>query len=160
MILKRFTKDTRIIFNLTMVLMAGGCAFFVLKKIIQKHGQQSRNCKVTLYGKEMLEVNALLDTGNSLQEPISGKAVAILDKKVFEKVFPDKQQEGFRAIPYHSIGKKHGILPGYLLEHIRVETEDGFKECREIYVGISEEIMSENNDYKMILNPRILERKG
>jgi len=68
----------------------------------------------------------------------------------------------YRAIPYHSIGKKNGILKGYLVQEIRIETGGVTKICKDTYIAVCEEyITSEENDggnqVKMILNPRLLE---
>ena len=152
------------------VLLAGGAVYGGLSKLVRKKGEEKAVCRVTLFGREevsafgngtgkehKVSVQALIDTGNSLVEPISGKPVAVLDKMVFEQLLGENKPECYRVIPFHSIGKKSGWLPGYLLERILVETEGFTKEYREIYVGISEEIISETNTYKMILNPRIFE---
>lgn len=138
------------------VLLLGGVSYKLLQGLVRRNSKEKSVYRVTLFGEKSLCVEALVDTGNSLVEPISGKPVAVLDKEVFEKVFPQKPKV-FRLIPYHSIGKKSGVLPGYQLERIVVETRENTKEYREVYIGVSEEILSEVNTYKMILNPRLLE---
>lgn len=154
LILKLLPKGSDACVGLTIVLMVVGISFLFIKKLCSK--KENHRCLVTLYGIEEMQVEALVDTGNSLSEPISGKPVAVLDKKIFDRLFPD-YQEGFRVVPYRSIGKKQGILPAYLLNCIKVETEDGCMEYHGIYVGLSEEILAESNSYKMILNPKILQ---
>ncbi len=147
-------KDTCL--GLAMVLAVVGGAFWFLKKIICRRTEEDKLCRVILSGTEQMVVDALIDTGNSLTEPISGKPVSVLDKAVFNRLFQEKP-ENYRVIPYHSIGRKRGILPGYLLQSIIVETQEGQKEYKEVYVGISEEILADSQNYKMILNPRIME---
>lgn len=153
-ILKMLPKGTNACTGLILVLMVVGIAFGVVKRIFSR--KENSRCLVTLYGTEEMAVEALLDTGNTLLEPISRKPVAVLDKKIFDRLFPN-YQEGFRVVPYHSVGKEHGIMPAYLLKHIKVETEEGCIECHEVYVGLSEAILTDNNAYKMILNPKILQ---
>lgn len=152
LILKVLPKGTDTLMGLTIVLTVMGLSFLLVKRLFRR--KENHCCRVTLYGTEELELEALIDTGNALREPISGKPVAVLDKKIFDRLFPN-YREGFRVVPYQSIGKAHGIMPAYLLNCIKVETEDGCWECREIYVGISEEVLS--NSYKMILNPKIFQ---
>lgn len=138
-----------------LILLAGGALYIVFSHFIDRSKKRADACSVTLFGQKSIKVEALLDTGNGLIEPISGKPVAILDKEIFESVFGNGEMLMFRAIPYHSVGKMHGILPGYLLDKIVVETEEGAKEYRKIYIGICDNI-SETDKYKMIMHPKIL----
>ena len=152
LILKFLPKGSDACLGLSIVLGVTGISFWVIRRLFVR--KENYQCLVTLYGREEMEVKALVDTGNALVEPISGKPVAVLDKTVFDRLFPD-YQEGFRLVPYHSVGKKLGIMPAYLLKNIKIETEDGCLKCHEIYVGLSEEILAESDSYKMILNPKV-----
>lgn len=143
-------------FKVTGILSAGGVIFIFLSRLIKRKKKNIDVCKVTLFGKEMVSVDALIDTGNGLVEPISGKPVAVVDRAIFEEVFGEEKPAVFRMIPYHSIGKRKGVLQGYLLDKIKVETEDGVREYRDIYIGISDNIISQSNSYKIILHPEFL----
>lgn len=142
--------------GLLSVLMSGLISYVLLRIIMNRHSNVENLCKVILFGEETLEVQALIDTGNSLTEPISGKPVSVLDRSVFDSLF-HQEPEVYRAIPYHSVGRKCGILQGFLVKRMIVETKEGKKECKEIYVGISEELTAKADTYKMILNPRVME---
>lgn len=121
-------------------------------------GKKQNFCKVVLIGAgARLTVNALLDTGNGLIEPISGKPVSILERSVFDKLWKEEKPGGFRAIPYHSIGKSRGILYGYLLPEILVEVDGVTKPCKNVYIGVSEGMIAKETNYKMILNPGLIE---
>ncbi len=142
--------------GLAFVLAAVIFAFQILRSIIWRKNGEKRLCKVILYGEREVAVEALVDTGNSLTEPVSGKPVSVLDRGVFEGLYYERP-EYFRIIPYHSIGRRKGILQGYLLPKMIVETEDSRKEYKEVYVGISDEILTRTENYKMILNPAVME---
>ncbi len=151
------------------ILLLGGVVCCVLIVLIRKNRKPYNTCRVTLFGETKepdisqtlldrgVSIEALIDTGNSLIEPISGKPVAVLDKAVFEQVYGERKPSVFRVIPYHSVGKKAGVLPGYRLERIIVETEENTKEYKEVFIGVGEEVLSQGSTYKMILNPRMLE---
>lgn len=112
-------------------------------------------CKVTLiYKGNRVSVMALLDSGNSLVEPISGKPVAVIEKDLVFKLWGE-EPDLYRAIPYHSVGKNRGILKGFLLQEMRIETEGIVKICKETYVAVCEEYITDH--VKMILNPGVLE---
>lgn len=144
------------------IMAAGGCVF-----LFRRHSQrQSREtvCRATLkQGGAQMTVAALIDSGNSLCEPISGKPVCVVERAVLHSLW--KTPQGYRAIPYHSIGRKHGILEGYPLQELSVEAGGVRRVFHDVYVAAGpEEISSgdfpETETVKMILNPRIFTEKG
>jgi len=150
-------QASKALLNVFGILGIGMIVFLILS--YRKERKNAQNlCKVVLIGKETkVTVDALMDTGNGLTEPISGKPVSILEKEVFDSLWKEGEPSGFRAVPYHSIGKKRGILQGYLVPEICIEVDGITKTCKDVYVGISEEMISGTGKYKMILNPLLLE---
>lgn len=139
------------------ILALGSVCYVVVERLVQNRQKKNHIYKVTLHGEKTVTVNALLDTGNSLTEPISGKPVAVLEYSVFEGLYEKEEPKGFRMIPYHSIDKEKGMLPGYLLNSVTVDLNGIKKEYQGVYVGVSRDIISKENTYQMILNPQILE---
>lgn len=114
-------------------------------------------CKAILrQGTKKVTVEALIDSGNSLVEPISKKPVCIVERSLYDFLFQG-QTNGFRVIPYHSIGKTKGILPGYLLSDLWIKRGGPDIHRKDIYVAIcDEQIRScKESGVKMILNPQI-----
>ena len=64
----------------------------------------------------VFEMSAVLDTGNYLKEPLSGRPVILVDK-IGAARFPDRETEEMKnrtaAIPYRAVGTDHGILLGF-----------------------------------------------
>lgn len=108
-------------------------------------------------GKE-LSVSALVDTGNGLYEPISGKPVSIIEKKVLEQYQVEIQDKNFRIIPYHSIGKENGMLRGFQADKLTIQNEELSIVCEKAILGIYEGKLSVKNKYQMILHPKLLEK--
>lgn len=112
-------------------------------------------CEVDLYvdGKEC-RVEGMIDTGNGLRDPLTNRPVSILDRKTAKVFLGDRKMEGIRYIPYHSIGKKSGVLPAVKIDRMCVHREE---ECwiEEPLIGISEEEISAGGEYEMILNPNL-----
>lgn len=109
---------------------------------------------------ERMEVAALIDSGNSLTEPISGKPVCVVDREVHDRLWEKEETGGFRAIPYHSIGRKRGILRGYLLPELTVKAEGMEVSFADVYIAVSEEEIAGANSadaksVNMIINPRL-----
>ncbi len=143
------------------ILIAGGIACLFLRRSQEEGAESSSLCHATLYrGESCVAVAALIDSGNSLTEPVSGKPVSVIREEIFRELWREPPQ-GFRAIPYHSIGKSHGILKGYLLPKLCLEIRGVKKEFQDVYVavggegfGISESAEAES--VKMIVNPVLL----
>ena len=136
------------------VLGMGALLCLAISYFLEKSRERQRN---TIYGAKMINgeksihVAALLDSGNSLREPISGKPVCVISSEVFQKLW-EGSENLFRVIPYHSIGKKNGVLKGYLLPELVVEMDGERRTFQDVYMAVSEECGLE-----MILNPCLLE---
>jgi len=141
------------------LLLVGGLFFIGIRRGVCRRNQ-SGQCKVILKnGKFRMRIDALVDTGNSLIEPISGEPVAVLDRGVFENLFLGVKPAGFRVIPYRSIDQQAGILPGYLIPEMIVEWKGFCKEYHNIYVGVREQDAWTDEAYKMIINPKMLKER-
>jgi len=137
------------------ILGMGAILYLLFGYLMERKRRESDFCKVILIQDgNRITVQALLDSGNSLVEPISGKPVAVIDRDIAKKLWRVEPQL-YRAIPYHSIGKKRGILKGYLLQEMQIETKSVVKICRDVYVAVCEEYITESH-IKMILNPECL----
>lgn len=140
------------------LLGTGGIVFLLFMKSRSGPGLEHSLCRAVLIRKgEKLAVRALVDSGNSLIEPVSGKSVSIVDKAVFDRLWGEDRST-FRAIPYHSIGKRRGILEGYLLPELLLETEGMKFRFTQVYIAVSSEKISgtedaEGESVNMIINP-------
>ena len=113
-------------------------------------------CQVDLFlGEKMFTVEAIVDTGNGLCDPFTGQPVHILDCETAKRFVSNLSERKVRYIPYHSIGKKEGVLLVLRMDGMRIR---GKKEhwIDSPIVGISEEVVSAEGEYKMILNPNSL----
>lgn len=140
------------------VLFAGSVSGLTVWLILRRKKRKKAECKVILYeGTLRNEIGALIDTGNTLNEPISGRPVMVVEEKTLIKMFKGCLPEFYRVIPYRSVGKEHGILKGYLLDSMVVEIQGICKEYKNVYVADSKEAFAEGKGYCVILNPRLLE---
>ncbi len=78
------------------------------------------------HGGKTVSLTALLDTGNTLKDPLSGWPVLVVDASVGERLMDLTQKElrdpmatilsgthkGLRLIPYHGVGQPCGLLLG------------------------------------------------
>ncbi|WP_459195388.1 sigma-E processing peptidase SpoIIGA [Wukongibacter baidiensis] len=126
------------------------------------------------------EINALIDTGNTLADPISQFPVIVVEYNAIEELLPDgikdifrddnsKKLENvstilqssnwmnrFRIIPFTSLGKENGILIGFKPDKVMLEIKGDEMNITKTIIGISTNRLSKNGDYRALLNPDIL----
>ena len=162
---KRMGEDT---FSFWQMLVLPPVLSFFLKRILQRHLPKKARLLydvILFFGEKQYVMKGLLDTGNSLVDPISKKAVSIASREVFVS---DLEKEGlingfpperFRAIPYHSVGKKNGILCGYEMDCLMIDTDERKIIIEKPVIGISEVPVGSSKTYQIILQPELL-REG
>lgn len=102
-----------------------------------------------------VEITALVDTGNGLVDPVSLKPVAVLEEDIWKKMTKWMRPEKYRVIPFHSIGKEHGLLCGYEVELMEVEGEIGKRQHKNVVIAVFKGKLSKTGGYQMILPPEL-----
>lgn len=110
-------------------------------------------------GKEH-EITALLDTGNDLREPVSGKAVCVAEESsILWNVW--EETEGIYMIPYHTVGTDAGVLPAVKVHQVKIVDSGGVYHCQEMLVAVYRGKLSAHGKYRMLLHLDYLkERDG
>lgn len=135
--------------------------FWQLATSVQK--QQKKICEVRLFtGEGEYVLKALLDTGNALQDPISGEPVSVIGKDTAGRILGgDAEQKmaerGLRYIPYRTVGGE-GVLPIVRMEKMCVKLSKDEWVVRPI-IGISGQKIEERQEYQIILNPDIISKR-
>lgn len=139
--------------------MAAAAVLLALMALIvwSRHRMGARSCylrvKICDHGKE-LWVHALIDSGNLLHDPYTGKPVSMIDREFYESGFGCAQNP--RLIPYESLGCKHGMLESVLIEGLSFSYEGCAWNVKEPALGLAEHRIFEKKPYQMIINPREL----
>lgn len=110
-------------------------------------------------GEKSLTVTALMDSGNSLYDPLSGKAVCIAQKEVLMQLGLLESPEKIRLIPYHSIGKKHGLMQAAAVMEMYLQKEGQERKLKQVLIAVSCQPLSSKGRYQMLLHPALLEEK-
>lgn len=98
------------------------------------------------------KVTALLDTGNSLLEPISGKPVCLIEEELLARITLENTLF-YRAIPFKSVGCEHGILYGVEIPKLTIyKDEECFVLEQVVCAGVPHQL-SHKKAYRMILHP-------
>ncbi len=125
-------------------------------------------------------IKALIDTGNSLYDPISKEPVIVVEFSAIKELMPLEIQNlfygsdyndlkvisglvsssiwlsRFRLIPFSSLGKENGILIGFKPDEIKIIEEDENRILKNIILGIYNKQLSKNDKYNALLHPEII----
>ncbi|NLM73280.1 MAG: sigma-E processing peptidase SpoIIGA [Clostridiaceae bacterium] len=130
-------------------------------------------------GEKTVRFNALIDTGNSLVDPITGYPVMVVEAETVKEILPpevydsvvtnkigtfsgsmNKKYEPWlkrlHLIPFKSIGSENGLLTGFRPDNVRVCQEGTFKEINDVIVGICSTKLSHNSKYSALLGPAMI----
>lgn len=148
--------------GMTVIMVVGYMAYrilSVLTKWLQKRKDSVvRMVQVPIPGlKQNIRIKALVDTGNHLTDPVSGKPVCIVSEKMAQVIESSFLPEKYHAIPYSSVGKEKGMLNAYELPYIVLEESLGEIRKEHVIFAICNVGISESSPYQMILHPRLLE---
>lgn len=125
-------------------------------------------------------IKALLDTGNSLQDPVSKCPVIVVEYNAIKELLPKDIQEvfmagsdlnltditsslqtsqwmsRFRMIPFKSLGKENGLLVGFKPDRVQMIEKKEFKYVEDIIVAVYGKKLSVDGDYSALLHPDVL----
>lgn len=119
-------------YSLKMILIGGLIGFFTIiisfKSIKNKLSKKDMLCNISIIFEEgKVDVNAIIDTGNFLKEPLTGKPVIIVEKDVLKSAIPvdilgnmqeiisgtkileDKYMSKIRLIPFSALGTQNRV---------------------------------------------------
>lgn len=140
---------------LLVVFVASGVLIVGIRKVMEMIGEQSVMyiVKITEENKS-ISVKALKDTGNQLTDPLTNKPVSIIEKDILYSLIEDTEKKLY--VPFQSVGKSNGLMEAYIVEQIEF---DG-KQYHNAEIGVFEGKLSKNNEYQMILHPKLFESGG
>jgi len=133
-------------------------------------------------GDKSVRLHALVDTGNSLIDPVTGYPVMVVEADSIKPILPPEIYSSVLAnnisfygantedtakrswlkrvhlIPYKSIGKENGMLTGFRPDAVRVGKEGSLKEIKDVIIGICGIKLSNNSRYSALVGPAALSK--
>lgn len=131
------------------------------------------------FGKKQIDLTALIDTGNSLHDPISNMPVVVVEYLAIKEILPEEIQKifgergnddlaklssllsgsswysRFRLIPFTSLGKENGMLIGFKPDYLEIADSEDKKGFKDVIVGIYNRTLSRNESYRALLSPEL-----
>jgi stage II sporulation protein GA (sporulation sigma-E factor processing peptidase) len=156
--------------DLKLVLLSAAVCYMVLTVVFQRIGKHTTLSGELLpvrlvLGERAVELTALLDTGNTLTDPISGRTVMVAEGGRLNELFPwayrptatDLQDPAeamarlgrggwkgrFRLLPYRAIGVERGLLLAVRVDRAILDGQD----CGPLLVALSPTPVSDGGGY-------------
>ena len=168
------------------ILLASTCISYIIIKfgmnIIHKTvigKKKIYSVKIALDNNDAL-LEGLMDSGNSLVEPVSGSPVIIAEFESIKNILPQKVSQMFsehseedleeilnsasgtifagriRMIPFSSLGMKNGMLVGFKADRVKIYDGGKTSSTENVVIGIYNSKFTKDDEYQALLNPELL----
>lgn len=172
-------------YPLKTVMLAGIVGFVIIimtfKIVKSKISKKDIYKEVIIYIEEKkFKVKAMIDTGNLLKEPITGKPVIVVEhtclysfipKEILENIdrilagdFKNISEEiknryitKLKFIPFSSLGKQNGMLLGITPNYIEIIEENNTKKIKDIIIGIYNKSLTKDGKYRALMGIDIIQ---
>ena len=160
--------------DLKMVLLSAAVCYGVITLVLQRVGKHSSaagelvRARLQL-GERQVELTALLDTGNTLTDPASGRPVLVAEGERVAHLFPADHRPGpadwrdpssaltrlgtgewsrrFRLLPYRSVGVERGLLLAVRADALELNGRDRGP----VLVALSPTPVSDGGGYQALI---------
>ena len=168
------------IYPLKMILIGGLIGFIIIvlsfKTIKNKIARRDMTCTIDIQIEGKKEnIKAIIDTGNFLKEPITGKSVIIVEKESVKNIISEnilnnleeiingsmqveeKYLSKIKLIPFSALGVENGLLLGIKPDSVNINYQDKQIEEKNVIVGLYSRKLSKSNRYNALVGLDIIE---
>ena len=166
------------------IALLGGIVGFVITYIALKKKKNKATKEEMIYklkikiNDKTVEVNALLDTGNKLKDPITLVPVIVIEKQKLYNFLPEeilenidkiiggdsnklieeniKYMSKFRVIPYNSIGKQNGLMLGFKADEVKIIIDEEERTIKNTIIGMFNQSFN-SQTYSALISLEIIE---
>lgn len=140
---------------------------------------------VIIFDGKKLEMEALIDTGNQLCDPLTEAPVIIVELSSLLTILPQEIEEifsnydlalnrkeiatavgntdwanRFRLIPFSAIGSQQELLIGLKPDEVRFNFKDETFVTDHVIVGVEDQEFNQTEEYTALMNPELFDKEG
>lgn len=157
--------------NILCMCFFTGISYIVMRLLLYLVNRAKSNSgpvtvRVVIKGKSAV-IKGLIDSGNSLTDPYFGKPVHIVEYDAVQRILEgvDIHKEKYRLVPFHSLGKKDGLVEVIEIDELEVLGEEGgnnkddgckYREEKPA-IGLYYSSLSGSDEFNMLLHKNILD---
>ncbi|MBZ4654122.1 MAG: sporulation factor SpoIIGA [Peptococcaceae bacterium] len=159
------------------ILLGVGGLSYVRKNWLQENLMSQI---ILTFGSDKVILQALLDTGNQLVDPLTQKPVIVAEVKALHELIPrevvnivnsgeeirlpeltsliDPQWSSrLRIIPFNSVGRSNGLMLGFRPDAVEIRYHGKMRKTGDVIVGLVNKKLSNQGRYQALLHPELLE---
>lgn len=146
--------------------------FLIGDYLIKNHTLKDSKCLLEItYRNSSVTISALIDTGNSLQDGLSGRPVIVTELSAIAPLFEREELLFFKNQNYENVPKSlykyfrlvpcsavtgESLLPSFIPSCVKITTENSVCETDFCTIGVANKNLS-SGEYKALINSSILE---
>lgn len=162
--------------GLGVALLVGLGGYYFLRKNWLHHALVN-NLSIEFPGKKV-HLQALLDTGNQLCDPLNKKPVIVVEVGILKDLLPANLLEAvtsneeinlpvlsgcieeewasrLRLIPFNSVGRAHGMMLGLRPDGVEIRGKNTAIRCKDVVIGLVNRNLSKEDKYQALLHPQL-----
>ncbi len=112
------------------------------------------------FGDRKVFATALMDTGNRLYDPFYHKPVILVEERMMKDVMEECRKihpERMQYVPYHSVGKKNGMLEGIMFDYVSIQWQEKQMRFSKVIAVATREELYRGKEYQVIFHCGLLE---
>ncbi|MFT9055258.1 MAG: sigma-E processing peptidase SpoIIGA [Ethanoligenens sp.] len=163
----------------TLILAAGACYVLItlFSRVVRRRESRFYSLALTVDGKT-ISVSAMLDTGNSLCDPLSGTPVLVAEYEAVQMLLPKTLRPMFqkgllqtlpeldgtgwenrlRMVPYGGLNGKGGLLPAFRPDELAVKVKNGTVKTKDVFIAVCGGRLSSDGRYRALLTPMLFNK--
>lgn len=135
--------------------------------------------KICIYNK-VIKLTGLVDTGNSLRDPLTGVPVIVVSIENISSILPEEiktffkelsrdevklasafNQAGWgsriRFLPFTALGKNQGIMVGLRPDKVEIEYQGKRLETGKVVIALSRNKLDPGDEYQALIHPQMIQ---
>lgn len=122
--------------------------------------EETRTVAILENKDKKIKLMALLDTGNSLYDPIFNVPVNLIESEAARKIMEDGIGMGYHLIPFASVGNESGLIPVVQFTGLTIHTSGGEFHIDKPWFALYSGRLSGKEEYNIILHPEMLHKSN
>lgn len=161
----------------TLILGAGACyvALTLFSRLVRRHESRFYSLALSVDGKTV-SLSAMLDTGNSLRDPLSGTPVMVAEYGAVQPLLPRALRPVFREgrtgdlprlegsgwenrlrmVPYGGLNGKGGLLPAFRPDELAVRLKNRTAKTKDVFIAVCGGRLCSDGRYRALLTPMLM----
>ncbi len=145
---------------LLFVMVSAVLLYLILVQFFKVKAYGDKICRVRIeLCEQCIELKGMIDTGNVLTDPYSGKPVCVAQKTHFNSILSEINnwyELGYHMIPFSSLGCEQGVLEVITADNMYIYYKDSEIKVEKALIGLADTVLSADGEFDMLINARIV----